>query len=266
MVMENRTMMRKLIVFTLLIAFPQSFSLLWGSDVRVESQGSGKIRTEILKKANTMLGVPYVSGGVTRKGLDCSGLTYVVYKEIAGITLPRMVYALSQYGRDAGKNLSPADLLFFDTEGTGKPSHVALYIGSGKFIHAASAGKRRGVIVSSLDEAYYKPKFLGARRILPAGWPKVCITMDGKPGVANLKGVLMPGSPLYFSLNRKTKGNEFLTFKAYKEDKEILSRQVKVMDKGDGSLIWFLPDKGSWKVVVSERGGKKLLTLTFSGS
>jgi hypothetical protein len=266
MIMENRIMKRKMAIIMLLSVLSVSFSLLWGSDVRVESQGTGKLRADILKKANTMLGIPYVSGGLTKKGLDCSGLVYVVYKEIAGITLPRMVYALSQYGRDAGKNLSPADLLFFDTEGIGKPSHVGLYIGSGKFIHAASAGKRRGVIVSSLDEAYYKPKFLGARRVLPAGWPKVSIIIDGKTGTADLKNVLMPGSPLYFSLNRKKKGSEFLTFKAYKEDREVLSRQVKVMDKGEGSLIWFLPDKGSWKVVVSERGGKKLLTLTFSGS
>src|ERR1700724_1290136 len=119
----------------------------------------------LVEQAMTYLGTPYRRGGTTRRGLDCSGLVGAVYGE-QGLDLPRT--AAQQFSEGvavAATELRPGDLVFFrDTYKRGI-SHVGIYIGDGRFLHAA--GRRHGVIVSELSRLYYRSRYAGARR--PAG-------------------------------------------------------------------------------------------------
>jgi len=100
---------------------------------------------------------------VLRPGFDCSGLVAHVYEEAYGIRLPRTVSAQSETGLSVGaKELEPGDLVFYDT--LGRPySHVGIYLGDGKFVHAPKTGS--AVRVESLKSAYWTKRFNGARRI-----------------------------------------------------------------------------------------------------
>jgi peptidoglycan DL-endopeptidase LytE len=110
------------------------------------------------------LGVTYRYGGTNPSaGLDCSGFVQIVFAEL-GLKLPRTSALQFQAGIAIEReNLREGDLVFFDTTGRGV-SHVGIYLGDERFIHAASnPGK---VTVSSLTEKYWQPKYLGARRVL----------------------------------------------------------------------------------------------------
>lgn len=122
--------------------------------------GSSKV-DEIIRNAQSLIGIPYVFGGTTTKGFDCSGFTQYVYKG-SGIELPRTSY--TQYGSGAAvkkDQLQSGDLVFFSTYDQGA-SHVGIYIGGGSFIHAASAG----IKITSLSDSYYSSRYIGARRVL----------------------------------------------------------------------------------------------------
>ena len=127
--------------------------------------GKNYLRNELATTANTFIGVPYLWGGSSvKKGFDCSGLAMTVYK-LNGLNLPRT--SVQQYRRGAyvkRNNLSKGDLVFFDTAGKGKVSHVGIYIGDGKFIHAPRKGKT--VRISLLSNKYYKRQYQGARSYL----------------------------------------------------------------------------------------------------
>ena len=114
----------------------------------------------ILKTAFSMLGVPYSFGGMSPGGFDCSGFVCYVYGK-AGISLPRMAdsqyYSLTHIPRS---NLQSGDLVFFETYCAG-PSHVGIYIGDGKFIHASSS---KGITVSEVFTGYWGARYLGAGR------------------------------------------------------------------------------------------------------
>ncbi|HEY6322125.1 MAG TPA: NlpC/P60 family protein [Thermoanaerobaculia bacterium] len=122
----------------------------------------------LVEQAMTYLGTPYRRGGTTRRGVDCSGLVGAVYGE-QGLDLPRT--AAQQFAEGvavAASDLRPGDLVFFrDTYKRGI-SHVGIYIGDGRFLHAA--GRRHGVIVSELSRPYYRIRYAGARR--PAAAPE----------------------------------------------------------------------------------------------
>jgi cell wall-associated NlpC family hydrolase len=125
---------------------------------------SGRFK-HLVEQAMTYLGTPYRRGGTSRNGLDCSGLTGAVYGE-QGLDLPRTAAEQFREGvAVAESDLRPGDLVFFrDTYKRGI-SHVGIYIGDGRFLHAA--GRRHGVIVSELSRPYYRLRFAGGRR--PAG-------------------------------------------------------------------------------------------------
>ena len=112
------------------------------------------------------LGVPYRSGGLTRRGVDCSGFVMNVFREVYGKSLARSsADMLKRNCKKVGRaKLKEGDLVFFWT-GRGKrkvPSHVGIYLKNGKFIHASTS---RGVIVSSLSEPYYVRTWLTGGRV-----------------------------------------------------------------------------------------------------
>jgi hypothetical protein len=129
---------------------------------RIQSSGHGDLRADLVKTARRFLGVPYRWGGTDRnKGFDCSGLTMVCYR-LNGLNLPRVSYNQFRAGHPVSKaQLRPGDLVFFATEGGHRVSHVGIYIGRGRFIHAPCTGKR--VRIARLANPYFKRTYVGAR-------------------------------------------------------------------------------------------------------
>ncbi|MFC0428112.1 C40 family peptidase [Chryseobacterium scophthalmum] len=121
----------------------------------------------ILAEAQTYIGTPYRYGGMTRKGIDCSAFVLSVFGAAAGLTLPRVAASQSQEGEAIDKeNLQKGDLIFFSH---GKRiSHVGIVEnvteeGEIMFIHAATS---KGVMISSLNDSYWGPKFRFAKRVI----------------------------------------------------------------------------------------------------
>ena len=122
-------------------------------------------RKKLLEDAKYFKGGKYVWGGTTPEGFDCSGYVQYLYKKHK-INLPRTAYAQSKKGEAVDINdLQKGDLLFFLTDKKrGIPvTHVGIYLGNGKFIHAAS--KKKGIIISPIHHGYYASKFVSARRV-----------------------------------------------------------------------------------------------------
>lgn len=118
----------------------------------------------VAKIAQSLLGTRYSWGGTSTSGFDCSGFTQYVYKKALGINIPRVSRAQATAGRAVSlANAIAGDLLYFDTMGSGTVSHVGIYLGNGKFIHASgTASNPEYVKTSSLSESWVK--CLGARR------------------------------------------------------------------------------------------------------
>jgi cell wall-associated NlpC family hydrolase len=118
---------------------------------------------ELLKAVDEWYGVRYRSGGNTKKGVDCSGFTVAVYAAVYGISLPRVSRDQYRTARHiSSTELQEGDLLFFDTRGRGSISHVGIYLGNNKFIHASVS---KGVMVSGMFEPYYLQRYVGAGRL-----------------------------------------------------------------------------------------------------
>ncbi len=136
---------------------------LWASGA--SSSGAGPVSADdrrMMQVIESWMGTPYLYGGTTRSGVDCSGFTQAVYAEI-GVEIPRTA---SQQAEAAHRvdpdDLEFGDLLFFNTSGGGI-SHVGIYLGGGFFVHASSS---RGVKRESLANPYYITRIVGAGRFL----------------------------------------------------------------------------------------------------
>lgn len=119
----------------------------------------------VIKTAKKMLGVRYRYGGTSpSRGFDCSGLVQYSHKA-AGINLPRTTGQLFKAAKRISRRyLKAGDLVFFKTSLSRLVSHVGIYLGNNKFIHAPSSGKR--VKINSMKEKYWRKRFTGAGRIL----------------------------------------------------------------------------------------------------
>ena len=121
---------------------------------------------DVLFRALGLVGTPYRYGGNTPEGgFDCSGLIGFVYRDAAGISLPRSTRELISMrapgvGRDA---LQSGDLLFFATNGGSQVSHAGIYVGNGRFVHAPSSGGT--VRLDSLSNSYWQRTYLNAKRV-----------------------------------------------------------------------------------------------------
>lgn len=127
--------------------------------------GAAELRHQVVDSAMGFLGTPYRWGGPSAEvGFDCSGLTMTAYR-LNGLELPRTSAAQYGAGRSVPRSaLKEADLVFFGTGRTRRVSHVGLYVGEGRFIHAPSSGQV--VRIDELSEGYYERHFLGGRTFL----------------------------------------------------------------------------------------------------
>lgn len=121
---------------------------------------TSKIAEQLTRSALRFLGVPYVFGGTSTAGFDCSGFVQHVFAML-GMSLPRTADAQYDVGHPAVGGPRVGDLVFFDTYGG--VSHVGIYLGHGKFVHASSS---HGVEVSHLSESYWASRYVGAKRLI----------------------------------------------------------------------------------------------------
>jgi lipoprotein Spr len=113
---------------------------------------------------DSYLGTPYKENGLSRRGIDCSGLVVEVYRRYSGTNLPHSTEKLYKLVKKVNKkNLLYGDLVFFSFNSR-KVNHVGIYIEESKFVHASSS---QGVIVSSFKDEYYSKNYVGARRVIP---------------------------------------------------------------------------------------------------
>lgn len=130
--------------------------------IQVNSSNTHEPKSSLQQHVNYWMGTPYRLGGSTKQGIDCSGLVCAIYLDVYRVKLPRTSaaqFASSQ--KISEKEVKEGDLVFFKI-GTTSISHVGIYLKESKFLHASSS---KGVIVSSLQETYYKKHFASFGRI-----------------------------------------------------------------------------------------------------
>ena len=140
---------------------PATYSALLGKAMPEVVHSMSALGNTVISLAKDYMGVPYIFGGTTPYGFDCSGYVQYVFAK-AGISIPRTADVQYDFGKPIPTSeLVEGDCVFFTTYLPGA-SHVGIYIGDNKFIHASSS---RGVTVDSLSTAYYNSRFIGARRM-----------------------------------------------------------------------------------------------------
>lgn len=120
------------------------------------------LQDKIINDAKSLIGTPYVFGGTTPRGFDCSGFLNYVYEQ-NGVLLPRTTADMYGTGTPISRSeLQPGDLVFFTTYKPGA-SHSGIYLGNNQFIHSSSS---RGIMISSLNESYWSKRYIGNRAVL----------------------------------------------------------------------------------------------------
>ncbi len=138
-----------------------TYRALMNNELPPNRSGHSAIIRKIVRVAYSMIGVPYVFGGTSPYGFDCSGFTQYVFGR-AGVSIPRTADVQMDYGRYVSSdNLRIGDLVFFTTYEAGA-SHCGIYLGNGKFIHA---GTSTGITVSDAFSGYWGARYYGACRI-----------------------------------------------------------------------------------------------------
>ena len=142
------------------IVSPEDYAL-----AKVRLYGEATVRNEIVETAEGFIGLPYQWGGSSaEEGFDCSGLTMTVY-QMNGLNLPRSSRDQYSIGAPVERTeLARGDLVFFATKGREKISHVGVYAGDDRFIHAPGKGKT--IRVDFLSDRYYVARYVGARKYL----------------------------------------------------------------------------------------------------
>ena len=132
------------------------------TSVRISDIDHDSVSNELMLHSMSLIGTPYRFGGSNRNtGFDCSGMVQFVYRETLNVSLPRTARDMAAAGKVINKNqLKVGDLVFFNTNGK-KFSHVGLYIGENRFIHAPSS--KSSIKINYLSDKYYASRFTGAR-------------------------------------------------------------------------------------------------------
>jgi NlpC/P60 family len=165
--------------------------------VLVASPPEGEARKKIVETAQSFQGVPYVYGAESPDAFDCSGFVQYVYAHAAEIQIPRNSKAQWAAGSPIAKDaVKPGDIFVFDTTGAGGPSHVAIFLGGDKMIHAISEGPKTGVVISPLTDHYFGPRMIGARYFIVSAFPSDSTAAPAKPVVEAPKPVVEAPKPV----------------------------------------------------------------------
>ena len=133
-----------------------------GPDPVLSTSGDARTAQMLRTEIHSWLGTPHRMGGLSRRGIDCSGLVVVLYEDLFDIRLPRTTTALMRKGRRVEKhNLIAGDLVFFKP--ATKFHHVGIYLGHGEFVHASTS---YGVMLSRIDDDFWRQCYLTSRRLL----------------------------------------------------------------------------------------------------
>ncbi len=243
----------------------QAIKASWVRPAAVASPVS--IPSRIVTAALSYLGVPYVHAGDSRDGMDCSGFVYRVFFDTMGANLSRGVEGLYRGTPVASEPLHIGDLLFFDTTEKMPPSvptHVGIYLGGGRVVHAASEGSHTGVIVSSLSDPYYRDRLIGARRVLPWREPVLTVTLTDQASVDNEVEPFPSGEEVTIQVVNRMSGGGPVSFSLLKDGRPVVSRWI-----APGGLsparVEFAADEGRWSVRVARIfKGRLLSDVSFS--
>ncbi len=124
---------------------------------------NGTESEKVIQVSSDWMGTPYSYGGLTKSGVDCSGFVYNVYKEAYGVTLQRNSAAMAKQVKRVSKDdMQCGDLVFFTIKDK-RVSHVGIYMGDNRFVHASSSN---GVSMADLGDAYWSKYFSGAGRVI----------------------------------------------------------------------------------------------------
>lgn len=153
------------------------FKMLWLSYVDEDNLTVGGLKKQpIMDAIMEWLGTPYRFGGVSKNGIDCSAFTQRIFLTSQNLLLPRIArYQFTSGTRVKRSQLEFGDMVFFHTYSYAFPSHVGIYLGDNLFAHA---GSRNGVTVSSLENTYYKKRFIGGTRIILKDIPRYTANDD----------------------------------------------------------------------------------------
>ncbi|MGB7541180.1 MAG: NlpC/P60 family protein [Burkholderiales bacterium] len=133
----------------------------YATGARIDLGNSELVKKNLYAQYRQWKGTKYKIGGLSRKGIDCSGFVYVTFKSKLGIVLPRSTELQAEAGKSIGKGqLRTGDLVFFKTGIFIR--HVGVYLERGRFLHASTT---LGVMISQLDDDYWKSAYWKARRI-----------------------------------------------------------------------------------------------------
>ena len=216
----------------------------------------------VIHAAMSYLGVPYVHAGDTRAGMDCSGLVYRVFFDTIGASLPRGVDGLYHATTPTQYPLHLGDLVFFDTTGQQKPktpTHVGVYIGAGRIVHAASEGSRTGVIVSAIEDPYYRDRFIGARRVMPWRSPVLEIAFtEEKSTVTQVEPFASHEDVTIRVFNEMTGGGP-VELSLLKDGKRVLSRWVTPGTQKPAEVS-FESSVGAWSIRIARIFKGRLLS------
>lgn len=158
------TLLSLILLVTSTLAYAETPDTESGPELTQASQLTPDKNQDLVLYALSLNGSPYKYGGRSvDTGFDCSGFVRYVFGQVAGLTLPHTARTISQSGAQVARSeLQPGDLIFFNTLRRAF-SHVGIYVGENRFIHASSS-KNGYVVVSNLNEKYWTKRFDGARR------------------------------------------------------------------------------------------------------
>jgi hypothetical protein len=236
-----------------LALFPGSPSAEGGwADKSTVEINKGYVQERLVRKALEYLGTSYVSAGKSKKGVDCSGFVYAVYAEVTGRKLPLGTNELYRSLPAVKGALLPGDLVFFNT--TGGVSHVGLVIGGSRIIHAASIGTPTGVKISSLEEPYYKTRYLGARRVFQYTAPVLYATLGGTRVGTELKASFEPGRPFSLAVAHKRKGSGVVSCRLLRIDgnEKTETKKIAVAPGREAHVAWTCESTGDWAISFTE--------------
>ena len=168
--MENKKTLGNKTSFLLILFFSLACFKLCAEETAISPGQAQSMREKFVEEIKQHIGAPYEYGAVGPDSFDCSGLIYYSARESIQVQLPRTAKAIYNYVRiipDEKREIG--DLMFFKTTSSSTISHIGVYIGNNQFISAISDGPNTGTIVSSLNQDYWKGRYISTGQFLPSG-------------------------------------------------------------------------------------------------